>query len=508
MFSGPICALAYHRAARAGPLPEHNFSNRRALAILSSCIAGPIHRDCVLFQQAKPSSELNSRIRDVKNFRWWPVIGLVMMSVALFGCGSGDNNANSSLRVVNATDTHASIDMIVDAGAPLVGTLTDAVSVYVAPAAGSTAIQINDTTTGAVLTTSVPSLTGGLHYAVVVYETGGTVQSTIVNEDFAVPALGSATLRFVNSTPQAGNLDIYVTPAGTANLSGVSAPNLTFSNSTSSVPIAVSPTTTGYVVFVTAAGNKSDVRAQFPVAAVADQEFLQIVLTPASGGALINASLLIQQGAYSSGRNTNVRMRMVGAVPGVAKVGASASNGTTTIVIDDSGTAGAGVTAPAFGHYKLVPAGTTQAPTSLNVTVGGASVGAPSTAGLIAGSDYTLIVYGAPAVATLITDDNRPPTDTTKAKVSVINGITGNVGPITLTANSSLIGSGIAPGTASGYTSVPVSSAATATLVLTSTEVSGVLATNNLVFLNPGSVYTILAGGDIGTPASITLQVQ
>jgi hypothetical protein len=196
----------------------------------------------------------------------------------------------------------------------------------------------------------------------------------------------------------------------------------------------------------------------------------------------------MQQLDYTAFRNTNVRVRLAAAVSGGATVAASA--GSTTI--------DAGSVAPAFGYYALVPA---SSPLNINLTSSAfsGSVGAPATA-LVAGSDMTLLVYGTPttAVATLLTDDNRLPSDATTVKMRLINGVTGNVGALTLTANTSPVGIGVLPGTASSYVSVP-SSLNAMNLTLTS-SVAGTFPANTSSVLNANTVYSVLAGGDVAAP--------
>jgi hypothetical protein len=196
------------------------------------------------------------------------------------------------------------------------------------------------------------------------------------------------------------------------------------------------------------------------------------VLTPASGGVLLNGSALIQQCAYTATRNTNARVRLAAAVSGNGLVAASAGS----IVID------AGSVAPKFGYQALVPARST-----LSISVNGQSVNAPAAA-LTAGSD-----------ATLITDDNRPPSDATTVKLRVINGMSCSVGALSLTANAAPVGSGILAGAASGYVSVPGSLNAMIQS-LTASLFPGALCTNTSNTLIANTVYTVLAGGDATAP--------
>lgn len=424
----------------------------------------------------------------MKNFRWWPVIGMVAAAVALSGCGGGgdDDSSNVSLRIANATLTHPSLDLLVNSSSAATATAADSVSAYVSPSSGSVTLQVNDNGAATALATIIPTLTGGNHYTLLAYEAGGAVKTAVLNEDYATPTSGTAQIRVYDAALDAGALDVYIT-APDADLATVSSPTATFTTTTANSAtalLAYSPGT--YRVRVTAAGDKTDLRADIGSVTLASQQIATVILTPAAGGVLINGSTLIQQGSYTAARNTNARVRLAAAVSGGATVAASASNGT---VID------AGSVAPAFSYgYVLVPAAST-----LNITVNGASVAAPSGT-LTAGADATLLVYGAPgsATATLLADDNRLPTDATRTKLRMINGVTGSAGTMTLTANTAPVGTGIAPGAASGYVSVIGS--ANAMILKLSSSTNGLLLTDSTNVLSPNKVYTVLAGGDISAP--------
>lgn len=418
-----------------------------------------------------------------KTLKWWALSGLAAMALVVAGCGSsGDSSGDSaSLRVANATISHPTLDLLVNGGAALSGTATDTVSAYAGTTSGSTTLQLNDT--GTALTTSVPTLTGGAHYTLFAYESNGAVKTVVLNEDQALPTTGSAYLRVYNVAADAGKLDVYIT-SPTADLATVGSP---ISLTTGTVPYSTAyalQSAGTYRVRVTGYGNKADLRLDMPIT-LASQQVATVVLSPASGGVLLNGSTLIQQSTYTATRNTNTRVRLAAAVSGNATV--AASTGTTTI---DSGSV-----APAFGYYALVPASS-----ALNVSVNGASVAAPATA-LVAGADMTLFVYGAPGAATasLLLDDNRLPTDVTTVKLRLINGITGGVGALTLTANTALVASGIAAGAASGYASV-LGSTNPMNLTLTSSTAAGNYYTNTSYTLNSGSVYAVMMGGPVSAP--------
>lgn len=423
----------------------------------------------------------------MKRIRWLPVLGVMALSTALSGCGGSSSSSTDtvSLRLANATLTHPSLDLLVNTTNAVSATAADAVSAYVAPASGSTTLQLNDAGTGTALATTVPTLTGGMHYTLLAYESGGAVKTAVLNEDYAAPTSGTVQLRIYDAATDAGKLDVYITDPGT-DLSTVSSPTASFITVTAPAATALLTYSPGtYRVRVTGYGNKNDLRIDIPAVTLTNQQVGTVVLTAATGGVLLNGSTLIQQGIYSATRNTNARVRLAAAVVGGATVAASAG----TIPIDS------GSVAPAFGYYVLVPATST-----LNISVNGQSVGAP-VAALTAGGDTTLLVYGSPstATATLVTDDNRPPSDSTTVKLRLINGITGSAGALTLTANSALVANGIQPGAASGYVSVPGNTTAM-NLSLTSSLSPGNYYSNSSNILNVNTVYTVLAGGDVAAP--------
>ena len=433
----------------------------------------------------------------MKNFSWWSVAGVVGLGAALSGCGSGSSNSTDSLRLANATLTHPSLDLLVNSAVTLSATAADTVSAYAAPAAGGNTLQVDDTGSLTALTTTVPTLSGGLHYTLLAYESGGTVKTVVLSEDDAVPAVGGAQLRIYDTALDAGPLDIYITAPG-ADLSTLS-PTTSFGTLTSVAATTLLPYSAGtYEVRVTGAGNKTDLRLDMPAVTLTSQQSVIVALTPAAGGLLLNGSTLVEQGAYAAVRNTNARVRLASAVSGgTTTVTASASNGTAVTPIDG----GAAGVAPKLGSYVLVPAGTTSSPTTLNISVAGQSVGAPATA-LGAGTDATLLVYGTPGATTasLILDDNRPPTNPAYVKLRLINGVTGNnVGSLAITAPAVTGISTVLPGTASAYGSV-LGSTTAVNLTLTSSTSAGVFYNNAAVTLNPGSVATLMIEGDVSNP--------
>lgn len=430
----------------------------------------------------------------MRKFRVWAGLVAILATAILAGCGGHGSSNTANVRLVNATLTHASISLLSNSSAVVSGTALNSVSGYSGVSSGSQTLQINDATTNTVLATTVPSLAGSEHYAVVAYESGGTLRTTLIQEDTAAPSSGTANLRIFNTATDAGAIDVYVTDPN-ATLSTISTPTFSFASSSSTqasgfLSLATGTSGTPYRVRVTGAGNQADLRLDVTSFTLMSGLNATMLLTPTVGGTLVNGSLLVEQGAYSAFANTSVRIRLAAAVtPGASvSAAATAASGTTAIAT--------AVTAPSVGAYTVVPAGA-----SLNITVNGNSVAAPPASALAAGSDLTLLVYGAAGspVANLIADDNHLPTSVTNFKIRLVNGITGSgATPLTLDANFGVIASDVLPGNASVY-GVVGASVATRLDVISPTNPTPVYSESNLNV--PGNaVYTLFMLGDSAAP--------
>ena len=420
------------------------------------------------------------------DIRKWLATVASCATVALTACGGGggDSSDSTSVRVVNATLTHASIDLLANGSMAASGTAIDSVGGYASVAAGSPALQINDSTTGSALATLVPSVGKDSHFVVVAYESGGVVRTTVIAEDTAAPVAGTASLRVFDAATDAGAIDIYVTDPA-VDITTLTSPTFSFGASTTlqaSGFLAMAPGT--YRVRVTGSGNPLDLRLDMPAVTLTSQQVAALFFTPTVGGTLVNGAALAQQGAYTAGRNSSARVRLAAAVASAATVSANA--GGVAIA--------ASVVAPSVGGYSLVPAGA-----AINVAINGNSVAAPA-AGLAAGSDSTLLVYGSAAAPTvsLIADDNHLPTTSGNLKLRLLDGLTGAAAPLTLDAAFAVIASNVVPGTASPY-AVVASSTALRIDVFSPASLTPIYSDPALSV--PGNaVYTLFMLGDAATP--------
>lgn len=423
----------------------------------------------------------------MRNFRIRVGFVMACAAAALVACGGGGSSGGSAnVRLINATLTHASLSLLANATTVVTADAVDTASAYAGVPSGSPALQINDSVSGAVLTTTAPTVAKDQHFAVVAYESGGIVRTAVIAEDTTAPATGTAALRVFDAATDAGAIDVYVTDPA-VDITTLSSPTFTFPSSTSvqaSPFLSFGPGT--YRVRVTGSGNPTDLRLDIPSVVLANQQIATVILTPTIGGTLANGAVLVQQAAYTASRNTSARVRLAAAVSSNASVTANA--GATSI--------GAGVVAPAIGAYTNVPAGS-----AISVSVNGASIGAPAAA-LTAGSDTTLLVYGNPgtATATLIADDNHLPASTSNFKLRLLNGVTGAAVPLTLDINFAVVASNVVPGTASSYAVVAAGTSGTLTHIDVMSPASLTPIYTADVPIPGNAVFTLFMLGDASAP--------
>jgi len=437
---------------------------------------------------------LNSRFRAL-------VAVMAFAAAALAGCGSSSSNKNASVRLVNATLTHASINLLANSEPVVTGTAINTVSEYADVPTGSPSLQVNDATSGAVLAVTAPTVAESQKLALVAYESGGAVRTAAISEGTTLPPVNTAIVRVFNAATDAGSVDIYITDPA-VDITTLSSPTFSFTSSTSVQATnfasfaAPSPGGATYRIRVTGAGNPSDLRLDIPSILLLNQRVATVILTPTTGGTLANGSVLFEEGPdgtggiYAATPNTTARVRLVAAVTNGAAVSATAVSAAASAPI-----AIGNIVAPAVGTYVSVPDGS-----AINVTVNGASVGAPAGT-LTAGSDSTLMVYGsaASATATLITDDNHLPSAASNYKLRLVNGLTGAAGPLSMDVNFATIASNVQPGLASAYTVLPATPLTQAQINVTSpnspTPIYSLAAS-----LPGGAVFTLFMLGDASAP--------
>lgn len=411
--------------------------------------------------------------------------GLLVLA-AVAGCGSSGSSSsgNGTFYVINATRSHPSIDVLYNGAAQVSAVAKDNASAGATLAAASYALQVTDSGSQTALTAIGPSVVSGESEVLLAYESNGAVKSWWFSQTATVPAAGAAALRILDAAVDAGSLAVYVTAPGVS-LSTVGGPSFTIGGQGKVELTSYATFAAGtYEVRVTANGNPADVRADIPSITLASQHNADVLLTPTSGGVLVDGGFLDEPGTYSAFRNANARVRVASGVPGGQ---VASSVGATPVQ--------AAALSPFIAGYTTLPSGSA----TWSVTVNGNAAAVPPIT-LAAGNDYTLLVSGTTGAATvsLVADDNHGPVLATNAKLRLINVTSGSNAGLSMTADFVLIDSGVLTGTAGTYTEVPgdPSMRLEVSTPLSPTSVSLQTGLN----VPAGGTYSVFVLGDANTP--------
>ena len=436
----------------------------------------------------------------------WAAIAAAITLPLLSGCGMDDAN-DGHVRVLNATTDYSSIDLYTQDSSGndtlvVSGTAAGAISDYNNVKHGSQTFEIQSGSSAGNASSATGEVTTDDHFTLVSYITGNTLDTVFLSEEESSPSSGKAKLRVLNgASTEAGNVDVYLSQnacnalstTDTAFASGVAGPTAGAAFTTAYSQVTAASAGTSWNLCVTSGGDKSTVLLDIPTFTLKNQEIATLILTRTSGGVLLNAAQLDQQGALTPFTNSISRVRVV----------ADAASGATVSATVNGISLSGDAVSPSINNYIAVPSGAVTGTYEINDT----PISGVSLAALAAGSDYTLFIGGTTAAptVTLIQDNNTPSTSSSlPVEARVLNGVNGtNVGTVTANAGGKQIGSNVAFGAASAYTAIQ-SFTGTATLTVT---VGGVpQATQTDQTFTSGDVYTILVYGDSPTPQIVISQ--
>lgn len=402
--------------------------------------------------------------------------------------GGGGGGGNADLRLLQASLEHDALDLYVEDTQELASVAAGTVSDYASVDSGSRSLGLRTAGGGTNLVSISRSLSGGKHYTLLAYDASGSVRAALLSEEEDnADAATDARLRVYNAALDAGTLAVYIGDVGASDGDlSVFEDSLAGGNISSFSDVKGA----SYRVVVTAADDKTDVRLNIASFAVPAGEVATLVLTTAAGGLLVDAHLLVQQGALTRYAGKKARVRLVAGVTDNATVAAKV--GSTTL--------STGVRAPSVGgSYVQVTAGTL----ALDITVNGDAVTADDLVAE-AGQDYTLVVHGdsaAPQVLVL-TDDNRAPATTTDYKIRLIHAVSGLDDTLSLDIDFQSAASGVAYGKTSAYASLaPLSTGST--LTVTSALQADALFSRSDLVLAAGGVYSLFMLGASASPSGI-----
>lgn len=407
---------------------------------------------------------------------------LLLAGVVLASCGGGEDRSKAQLRLINASQGYAELDLIVDDQRRQDSVAYGATDRYVEVDPDETATEITRPGSATPLASTVPALREGDRYSLVAYGAEGALRTVLLADNTDDPDRGEALVRVLNAAPDAGALDIYLTSA-----------DAPLADAEALQTGAEAGEVSGFTVVdegswrlrITAAGDRDDLRLDLSGIQLASRQIVSVVVTPGAGGVLVNALLVTQRGAIETLNGAQARVRTVAAVT---------SSGTVSATVNGVALMN-GTGAPAAGPYRLVPAGDVLTVVAVN----GTSVTTPA-ATLAAGTDHTLLVWGpatAPAAA-WIADDNRLPSVTGRAKLRLVHGVADFAPVLALTLDFSPVADAVSGGTAS--TPLLVDAGTDATLTVTATGLATPLFTAVEQNLVADGVYSLFVVGAADAP--------
>lgn len=404
----------------------------------------------------------------------WVAVAALAATALLAACGGGADRTKAQVRLVNASSGYTQIDWRVD-DALRQGAVAYGETASYAEADPGKTNTLARAGSGTALLSFNPAVSERKYYTLLAYGPQGGLKQLLLDDNAGAPADNRSLLRVVNAAPDAGALDIYLT--GTADTLAESVP-VQAGAGVDAVGSWLTVNSGSYRLRVTATGSKTDLRLDVPAVVLSSKQVVTLVLAPAAGGVLVKGLVLTQQGAIAALTPTQARLRVVAGLADASSVNLRLGGAAVL----------SNVTAPAVTPYTLVPSGEQAVVILVNGT---AQPGSSTT--LTAGADYTLLVYGASGapVVRWITDDNNLPSDRTRAKLRLVNGVEGLGGALSLSVDFAPLADGLAAGEASAYGAIDatttaqllVTAAGTATPLFRAIDQTFVAAANYSVFL-------------------------
>lgn len=415
-------------------------------------------------------------------------VPLAVSAASLAACGGGgdSNTGHANVRVLNLMSDVGTLDVWADGTRWFAAAATDAVSDYLSVDDDTFDLELRSAGATSNLYSAEQGFAEDLYYTLVAWGRAGAPRLWKLEENQDEDELddGKGGVRVFGATEDIGLLDVYLTAEAT-DLADAAALHSGTGEGAGTGYASVSAGS--YRLRVTGTGDPDDLRLDVSGIAVTAGVYATIILTAGSGGTLVHASLLEQQGALRTQRNTQARLRFVAGVADRPVVGASWAGSTI---------AGA-LTSPIVGPYTLVTAGTQ----ALELRINGVTV-LTETRTLSAGADCTLVALGTAAAPALAwaTDDNRLPSSSTRTKVRLVHGDT-SLGALTLSIDYAVAASDVAAGTASTFASLTANSSARID-VSTATSSDAVYSATE-VNLQAQGVYTLFVLAGNATPTGV-----
>ena len=139
------------------------------------------------------------------------LVNVAFLNIDDTGTGSIGNSQLARFKVVNGSSVGSPLNVFVDQDLALSNIPYAAASSYQTIDAGTRALTIESTATpGAALLTLTPTFPSATDTAIAITGAAGALTATLYSEPNFPPALGQASVRFVNSTIDVATLDVFV----------------------------------------------------------------------------------------------------------------------------------------------------------------------------------------------------------------------------------------------------------------------------------------------------------
>lgn len=180
-----------------------------------------------------------------KNYRrFWPVrilyrILLSLLTLATLlcvGCGSG--NSKTQVRALQASpDETTTLNVLLDSTTLFTGIALGTPTSYSSVASGAHQLVVEPSNSSTAAINQAITLSTGTNYTLITAGYAASLVPMLLTDDTTTPSSGDFNIRIVNAAVEAGSVDIYILPPGSADPStGTVAPTisgLTFTSSSS-----------------------------------------------------------------------------------------------------------------------------------------------------------------------------------------------------------------------------------------------------------------------------------
>lgn len=359
------------------------------------------------------------------------------LALAFTACGGNADSKTGPayVRVLNLSTDYPSVDMYSNNGdsnadtLQLAGVATNAVSPYASMKADAYALNFRKSGVSGNLLSAAATLGNSTHATYIFY--GATSQATLksINDDFEAPDSGYTQISLLNISSNTTAFDVYLT-SPTDPLDDVS-PGIGSALNQGGAAIVSSGT---YRLRITSAGSKTDIRLDVPSITLPSAGVVTIILTPTTGGVLVNAVLLPQGGQPAFYDNTDsAHVRLLNVSSGYNSLDLYTNDGNS----DADRQLFSGVTSGSASGYSAIKAGSY----TLKFRKSGVSGDLLAVGESPTESSYTTYVaYGATNhFALLALNENATAPGSGYTKVQIINAMVSDSFDVYLTgANDSL----------------------------------------------------------------------